>query len=95
MKVIITTIFLMSAIWCKAQTTTYRLNELEKWRTETKAKLKADSIAIVYLKKGKTTDSLRIKVLQDSLSKFKPTWFNPRDFIAGNGIKVDSISKRN
>lgn len=95
MKTLLTTIILLSGIWCKAQTTTYRLNELEKWRTETKAKLKADSIAIVFLKKGKTTDSLRIKVLTDSLSKFKPTWYNPLDFIIKNGIKTDSISKRN
>lgn len=95
MKAILTTILILTSYIGMAQTTSYRLAELEKFRTQTTTKLKADSIAISYLKKGKTTDSLRIKVLTDSLNKFKATWFNPADFIIKNSAKIDSISKRN
>ena len=88
MKILITlTIFLLSAIWCNAQTNTERIAALEKWVTTAKADIK-------FLRAGKTTDSLRIKVLQDSILKLKPTWFNPNDFVIRNGAKIDSVSKK-
>lgn len=95
MKIIITTIFILSAALCNGQTLSYRMAEMEKWKTQAKVQLKNDSIAIAWLKKEKTIDSLKVKVLQDSLAKFKAIWFNPADFITRNGTKIDSVSKRN
>jgi len=63
MKIILTTILLMSAIWSQAQVATkydlkqdVRIANLEKWH-------KMDSLNIAWLKKGKTTDSIRINTL--------------------------------
>jgi len=61
MKLLITIIFLMSAICSQAQTNydkkqDTKIANLEKWH-------KMDSLNIVWLKKGKTTDSLRINTL--------------------------------
>lgn len=85
MKILIITILLLSAIWCKAQTNSQRIAALEKQQTV----FKAD---IAYLRKGKTADSIRIKILQDSINKFKPTWFNPNVFLLRSGSKVDSVN---
>jgi len=75
MKLIQTTILLISAVWCNAQTAydkkqDIRLYNLENWQSSMKvwqvkvdAKLKADSISIAWLKKGKTADSIRINTL--------------------------------
>ena len=56
-------ISLLISVKCLAQSNTDRINALEKWSTQAKAQLKADSIAIKYLKAGKTSDSLQINLL--------------------------------
>ncbi len=88
MKTLIT-ILLLAIGTAKAQTNSYRIAELEKWRTQAKAQLKRDSIAIEWLKKGKTVDSLKIAVLSDSLNKFKPIFFPDARVV--NGPKVDTV----
>ncbi len=91
MKSLLIALTLITTGAVKAQSNTTRIADLEKWSTQVKGKLKADSIAIVFLKKGKTADSLRIKVLTDSFSKFKETYFMPPFFNVRPGIARDSV----
>ncbi len=81
MKTLIT-IILLTIGSAKAQTNTYRISELEKWRTQAKAQ-------ILWLMKEKTKDSLTIVVLKDSLDKFKPIFFPDARVV--NGPKVDTV----
>jgi hypothetical protein len=82
MRTIIITILILSATVCKAQTNTYRIGELEKFRTWAKAEF-------AWLKKQKSTDSLTIVTLRDSLSKFKPIVFPDARVV--NGPKIDTV----
>ena len=95
MKKLLTTIFLIPAIWCNAQTTTQRLNDLEKWRTQAKIQFKNDSLYIVYLRKGKTADSLNFvnqikqlytKAQVDSLQNARTLFVRPENVKKGNGV---------
>jgi hypothetical protein len=82
MRILIITILILSASVCKAQTNSYRIAELEKFRTWTKAKF-------VWFEKQKTADSLTIVTLRDSLSKFKPIVFPDARVV--NGPKIDTV----
>ena len=75
-------ILLLTIGTAKAQTNSYRIAELEKWRTQAKAQ-------ILWLMKEKTKDSLTIVVLKDSLDKFKPIFFPDARVV--NGPKVDTV----
>ena len=66
----------------KAQTTSYRLGELEKFRTWAKAEF-------TWLRNEKKKDSVTIKVLRDSLNKFKPIVFPDARVV--NGVKADTV----
>ena len=81
MKTLIS-ILILTIGTAKAQTNSYRIAELEKWRTQAKAQ-------ILWLMKEKTKDSLTIMVLKDSLSKFKPIFFPDARVV--NGPKVDTV----
>lgn len=74
----------------KAQTTSQRLAALEKQQTIFKSEhvwfkseKKKDSLTILQLKAN-------IKVLTDSLNKFRPTYFSPPLFVNA-GAKMDSV----
>jgi hypothetical protein len=82
MRTLIITILILSASAAKAQTNSYRIGELEKWRTQAKA-------TFVWLMKEKTKDSLTIVTLRDSLSKFKPIVFPDARVV--NGTKIDTV----
>ena len=67
--------------------------EVRKYISDSIKPLKAE---IKWIRTAKTADSLKylaaIKVLSDSLGKFKPLWINPLHFDAKKGLKVDSLN---
>jgi hypothetical protein len=75
-------VMLLTIGTAKAQTNSYRIGELEKFRTWAKAEF-------TWLRTEKKKDSLTIKVLKDSLSKFKPIVFP--DAIVRYGVKADTV----
>ena len=81
MKILIAILFFLP-LASKSQTNTFRIGELEKFRTWAKAEF-------AWLRKEKTKDSLTIIVLKDSLSKFKPIFFPDARVV--NGTKVDTV----
>jgi hypothetical protein len=75
-------VMLLTIGTAKAQTTSYRLGELEKFRTWAKAEF-------AWFRNQKRLDSITIKLTRDSLNKFKPIYFPDARVV--NGVKVDTV----
>jgi len=89
-------ILLLITVKTQAQTNTQRIADLEKWRTVAKAQLKADSIAIAWIKSEKSKDSIKLINAITEINKLQTsvtTLFSQTTSLAAtNNVLKDSIT---